>query len=404
MLFDYIAKNNDGQELKGTLEAQDKQAAMTELEKKDLWILSLDESGGSWKLDSEVRIFSWIPARLFNAFLIQLSVMIKSGVSLLEALASLEQGEENVTLKRIVGGVKRDIEKGNSFSDALANYPEHFSPFFINMIRIGETGGVLEEVLVKLASVNQRSVALRNQLFSALTYPALLILVTSGVLGILFGFALPRFAVMFKSANFPLPLPTKIVLGVGDIFKEYYVVFLILLAVGFLLAFLGVVTRTGRWIAGEIALKIPVVRAVVRNYLIVHISESLGLLLGAGVPLLELLGAVESTLTMPTARNTLASMRTFIERGTTMRLALEGNPIFPPMALKLIETGEQTGNLDKMFNEIASYYDDVLQSSIKATLSIIEPLIIFFMAGIVGFIMLAVILPIFQMSQAFRGR
>lgn len=403
MLFEYKARAEDGSELSGTIDAKDKAAVVEELELKKLWIISVDLASRKWNLDSNVEILSWIPANVFNAFLLQLAVMIRSGVTLLDALASLETGETNTTLKRVLGEVRKDIEKGNSFSNALSSHPAVFSPFFVNMIKIGEAGGVLEPILIKLASVNKRSVNLRNQIIGALAYPCFLITVTMVVMGILFGFALPRFAVMFKAANFPLPLPTKIVLGIGTFVKLHLVLLISLAVAFFVLAFLALVTKTGQWIAGEVALRVPVINRVVKSYLVVHISESLGLLLGAGVPLIELLGAVESTISMPTPRRLLASMRTFVERGTTMRLALEGNIIFPQMAMKLIETGEQTGNLDQMFEEIAKYYDEVLQNSIKASLSLLEPLIIFFMAFVVGGIMLSVILPIFQMSQLIKG-
>jgi type IV pilus assembly protein PilC len=403
VLFEYKARSTDGNELKGTIEASDQQAALEILEAKDLWVSSVTEVDQKWSLQTDINLFSYIPASLFNAFLLQLAVMIKSGVTLLDALASLENGETNRSLKYVLGELRKDIEKGNSFSDALSNHPKVFSSFFVNMIRIGEAGGVLEQVLVKLASVNQRSVSLRNQILGALAYPCLLIFVTSCVLAILFGFALPRFAKMFQSANFPLPMPTKIVLSIGTFVEAHFV---LLIGLGIALTIIGILailTRTGRWIAGEVTLRIPVFKSVVKSYLVVHISESLSLLLAAGVPLLELLSAIEATLDMPTAKQTLVSMRTFVERGNTMRLALEGNQIFSPMALKLIETGEKTGNLDQMFEEIANYYDTVLQSSIKAALSVIEPLLIFFLAGVVGGIMLAVILPIFQMSQLFKG-
>ncbi len=244
---------------------------------------------------------------------------------------------------------------------------------------------------------------MRNQILSAVAYPALLLLVVCSVLMILFGFALPRFAAIFKSANFPLPWQTKLVMDIGDFVSGN--LYKVLALGGFLvvLALWMVFAGTGRWIAGEIFLRIPVFRRVVKSFLMVHISEAMGMLLSAGVPLLELLSAIEKTLAMPTARKTLSQMRSFIERGSSMRMALEDDVIFSSMALKLIETGEKTGNLDQMFEEIAAYYDDVLRSSIKAVLSLLEPFLIFIMAGIVGFIIISVILPIFQMSSVFRG-
>lgn len=403
MLFYYRAKNASGAEVTGSLEAVDQQSALSELTERGLWTTTINSQEKKNPLSMEVSFLSWIPNSVFNAFLLQLSIMIRSGVPLIESLASLEQGETNATMKRVITEVRREIEKGNPLSDALSMHPKYFDQFFVNMIRVGETGGVLEKVLIKLSAIRQRTIALRNQIFGALAYPALLVTVLSGVLMILFGFALPRFAGIFKTANFPLPWQTKLVMDIGAFVSEN---FRLLLGAGgiFFIMVLGVIlTGTGRWIAGEIALRIPIIRRVVKSFLTVHISEAMSMLLNAGVPLLELLTSIENTLEMPTARHTLSQMRSFVERGSSMRLALENDKIFSPMSLKLIETGEKTGNLDRMFEEIASYYDNVLQTSIKTVLSLIEPFLIIIMAGIVGFIILAVILPILQMSSVFKG-
>jgi type IV pilus assembly protein PilC len=403
MLFYYKAKNNSGEEVNGSIEAIDQQAAVSELSNRGLWATDITSESRESLLGREVKFLSWVPGSVFNAFLLQLSVMIRSGVPLTESLASLENGETNVSLKRVIQEVRREVEKGNPFSDALSMHPQLFDPFFVNMVRIGETGGVLEQVLIKLAAIRKRSISLRNQILSALAYPALLVVVISVVLTILFGFALPRFAAIFKSANFPLPWQTRFILDAGNLFSNNLnliaagAAFLLLVAVWMLL------TTFGRAIAGEIALRIPILNRVVKSFAMVHISEAMSLLLAAGVPLLELLTSIEKTIAMPSARKTLIQMKAYVERGSSMRLALEDDVIFSSMAKKLIETGEKTGNLDQMFAEIAAYYDEVMQSSIKAVLSLLEPFMIFIMAAIVGFVIIAVILPIFQMSSVFRG-
>ncbi len=403
MLFYYKAKKAGGEEVNGSIEAQDQQAAISELSNRGLWTTTINSESKSSALSMEIGFLTWVPSSIFNAFLLQLAVMIKAGVPLTEALASLENGETNSTLKKTIHSVRREVEKGNPFSDALSMHPALFDPFFVNMVRIGETGGVLEKVLVKLSAIKQRTVSLRNQILSALAYPSLLVVVVCAVLMILFGFALPRFAGVFKSANFPLPWQTKLVMDIGEFVSGNFNAILAVLGVLAFTAIFSVLTGSGRWIAGEVALRLPVFNRVVKSYMMVHISEAMGMLLNAGVPLLELLTSIEKTIEMPTARKTLSQMRTFIERGSSMRLALENDIIFSSMARKLIETGEKTGNLDSMFEEIAAYYDDALQSSIKAVLSLIEPFLIFIMAGIVGFIIISVILPIFQMSGVFRG-
>lgn len=403
MLYYYKAKDSAGEEVTGSIEAPDQDSALQQLSNRGLWPTGISAEKGQSVLAKEIAFLSWVPSGTFNAFLLQLSVMLKSGVPLTEALASLETGETNRTLRNVVQSVRRDVEKGNSFSDALSHHPHLFDAFFVNMVRIGETGGVLEKVLIKLTGIRQRSASLRNQIIGSVAYPAVLMAVVAGVLMLLFSFVLPRFSAMFQSANVPLPWPTELVLNIGDFVQaNFTAVVAVLILTAFTFIF-SILTRTGRWVAAEVALRLPVFNRVVRSFMMVHISEALSMLLNAGVPLLELLSSIEKTLDMPTARNTLSNMRSFVEKGSTMRLSLEGNRIFSPMALKLIETGEKTGNLDDMFEEIASYYDDVLQASIKAVLSLVEPFLIFIMAGVVGFIIFSVILPVVQMSGVFRG-
>jgi type IV pilus assembly protein PilC len=403
MNFFYKARSNEGSEVQGVIDAPNEKAVTQILTEKGLWVTNVSLSSSSFNLHSDVRVLTWIPAATFNGFLIQLAMLIRSGVPLAEALASLETGETQQTFKKILGEVLREVEQGRSFSVALSTHPEVFDPFFIGMIRVAEAGGVLDKVLDKLAKINQRSISMRNQLFGALTYPALLLTVASFVLLILFGYALPRFAGMFITARVALPLPTKILLTISEFASNNLRVLLFLLVGTVVVGLLAIVTRTGRWIGGEIALRIPISGKIVQCYLVVHIAEMLGLLLGAGVPLMELLTAIENTLTMPTARRLLETMRHYVERGSTLRLSLEGNLIFPPMALKLIETGEKTGNLDAMFEEIAGFYDDQLQTAIKAAFSLLEPAMIIFIAGIVGFVVLSVAMPIFQMSALIGG-
>ncbi len=403
MNFQYRARTSEGSEIQGVIEAADERAAMVSLSRQGMFVTKVNTVGSGLGLRTEISLFTWIPDAVFNTFLIQLSVLIKSGVPFAESLASLVAGETHRVFRRILGDVLREVEQGRPFSVALGTHPEVFNQFFIGMVNIAETGGVLDKVLNKLAKINQRSLSLRNQIIGALAYPALLLAVTAAVLLVLFGYSLPRFAGIFAASKVAIPLPTQILLGISDFAsKNLESLFGILGGIIFLFI-IAALTQTGRWIAGEIALRLPVTGTVVQSYLVVHISEMLGLLLSAGVPLLELLASVEGTLTMPTGRRLIENMRSYIERGSTIRLSLEGNIIFPPLALKLVETGEKTGNLDRMFEEISAYYDENLQMAIRAAIGLIEPMMLIFISGIVGFIMISVAMPIFQMSQLIGG-
>jgi type IV pilus assembly protein PilC len=273
-----------------------------------------------------------------------------------------------------------------------------FDKFTVAMVRVGETGGVLEQVLVKLAASSKRRTALKGQIIGALAYPCVLLIVAGIVLLVLMGFAVPRFADLFAKAGLELPIATKILISVSNFVSTNWIAVLVGFVVFIVLLVYYAITESGRNTLVETSLSIPVIRDVTKRYFVVQISESMGLLLQAGVPLRELLLAIENTMTIPTPKATVQKMKQYIDQGSNLKTALENDPIFPPMAQKLIETGETTGTMDSMFNEIATYYDEQLNAAIKAALSIMEPCLIVIMAVLVGFIMIAVFIPLFKMS------
>lgn len=395
--FTYQAKDAEGKQINGTIESADESSAVQELGNQGLLVSSLEEvSGGG--LDTEIKFFTGVPAETMTTFLLQLSIMIKCGVNLAEALQSIEHGEENVTFKKIIGEVRGKVYAGQSFSEALAAHPDVFDRFLVAMIRVGETGGVLEQVLAKLSSSSKRQMALRNQIIGALAYPAVLFSVAGVVLLVLMGFAVPRFAEMFLKAGIELPVTTRILITVsefvsGNLYQVIAGAFLLLVVF-----MASLFTGEGRKAVGELALQVPIMRPVMQRYFVVQIAEAMSLLLAAGVPLRELLLAIEGTMTLPTPKAVVTRMREFIDQGGSLKQALEGGPIFPTMAVKLIETGEVTGSLDSMFGEVASYYDDQLQAAIRSALSMLEPILIAMMAVVVGFIMLSIFIPLFKMS------
>jgi len=395
--YSYQAKNADGKLIRGTIDSTDESSAINELGNQGLLVSSLEEvTGGA--LDAEISFFSGVSAETMSTFLLQLSIMIKCGVNLAEALQSLEHGEENVTFKKILGEVRAKVYGGQSFSEALAAHPDVFDRFLVAMIRVGETGGVLEQVLAKLSSSSKRQMALRNQILGALAYPAVLFSVAGVVLLILMGFAVPRFAELFLKAGIELPITTRILITVSDFVSGnlYQVIAGVFLLIVVFVA--SLFTNEGRKTVGELALQMPIMHPVMQRYYVVQIAEAMSLLLAAGVPLRELLLAIEGTMTLPTPKAVVSRMREFIDQGGSLKQALEDGPIFPTMAVKLIETGEVTGSLDSMFGEVASYYDDQLQTAIKSALSMLEPILIAMMAVVVGFIMLSIFIPLFKMS------
>lgn len=398
--YKYQAQSSNGTLVTDRIEANNQSDALAILQDNGLLINSIEEEKEDEStLNSDINIFSRnISAETISTFLVQLSIMVKCGVSLSEALNSLANGEENPRFKDCLYDLQNKVFNGASFSEALSYHFDIFDKFTVAMIRVGETGGVLEQVLVKLAASSKRQVALRNQILGALAYPSVLMIVAGVVLIVLMGFAVPRFADLFLKAGMELPLATKMLISMSTFMGEHFVGIIIGFFAAVLLVAYYVLTGSGKRNLCEISLMIPVIKNVTKRYFCVQISESMGLLLQAGVPLRELLTAIENTQTVPTPKATVARMKESIDQGNSLKSALEKDPIFPPMAQKLIETGETTGTMDTMFNEIATYYDEQLNQAIKAALSVMEPCLIACMAVIVGFIMLAVFIPLFKMS------
>lgn len=398
--FKYQAKDPEGKIITDNIEAQDQAAAINALTSKGYMITSISEAKAEGEtLDTDINPFNRrISGETLSTFLIQLSIMIKCGVNLAEALQSLEHGEENPKFKECIADVRSRVYNGASFSEALSHHLDIFDKFTVAMIKVGETGGVLEKVLVKLAASSKRQQALKGQILGALAYPSVLIFVATVVLIVLMGFAVPRFADLFAKAGMELPWATKVLIGLSNFMSTNIwgvIICFILAIIGFIYY---AMTESGRNNICEFSLKVPVIKNVTKRYFVVQISESMGLLLQAGVPLRELLVAIENTMSLPTPRATVVKMRDFIDQGSNLKAALENDPIFPPMAQKLIETGETTGTMDQMFAEIAAYYDEQLNAAIKAALSVLEPCLIAGMAVLVGFIMIAVFIPLFKMS------
>lgn len=398
--FEFKAKDIDGNSISDKIEAADEASAKSLLDSKGYFVISIKEITETPPLlDLDLNFFKGkINAETLSTFLIQLSIMIKSGVSLGEALLSLEHGEENPRFKKCIDDMRNSVYNGASFSEALSQHMDIFDKFTVSMVRVGETGGVLEQVLVKLAASSKRGMMLKSQILGALAYPSVLLFVATIVLVVLMGYAVPRFADMFLKAGLPLPLPTKILIAISTFMNDHFTAIIVGIVLFLIFGIYYVLTEDGRNNLAEISLKIPVFKSVTQRYFVVQISESMGLLLQAGVPFRELLNAIEGTISIPTPKATIQKMKDYIDQGSNLKAALENDPIFPPMAQKLIETGETTGSLDTMFNEIASYYDDQLNQAIKAALSVIEPILIAGMAVLVGFIMLAVFIPLFKMS------
>ncbi len=332
----------------------------------------------------------------------QLASMIGSGVSLPNSLRILCEQLENKRLKRIIEEVHTDIRGGATFSDALGKHPAAFSTLFVNMVRAGETAGNLEEVLSRLASSIEKEADLKQKITTALFYPIILLVVGFLVIIFVITGVLPAFIKIFTEANIPLPLPTMILSVANNVIRGYWL-YLLIGAIGIYLA-LNYYNRTpaGKATVDRIKLSIPVWGVLIRKVTIARMCRTLAALVSSGVPMLQALETLESTIDNVVIASVIRNVYESVSKGETISEPLKVSGEFPPMPVHMIAIGEETGALDTLLNKVADYYELESDYSIKRLTALLEPIFLIIIGGMVGFIFASIILPIFRMVGTLR--
>ena len=329
----------------------------------------------------------------------QLATMIDAGIPLVQALGILGEQIENRILKNVVSGVKQDIESGMSFYDALAQHPNIFSEFFINMARAGEASGMLNEVLDRVATYLEKSAALARKVISSLIYPAVVVSMSIIITAVLLLKVVPTFKGIFDILGGELPLPTRILIGTSDFLQRYF-----LLAAGALVILVFILqryinTEKGRYAFDLRKLKIPILGPLFVKVAVAKFSRTFSTLARSGVSVLNALEIVGKTSGNKVIEKSVNDCRSAVRDGEPIAQPLSQGRVFPPMVCRMISVGEQTGQLEKMLGKIADFYEDQVDAAVAGLTSMIEPLVIAFLGIIIGGIVISLFLPIFQISQ-----
>jgi type IV pilus assembly protein PilC len=393
----YVFKALDGTggKAKGEVEADSKQAVSDQLKQRGLIVLDISDKHSSPALSMQFmkRV---TPAEL-AIFSRQLSTMISSGMSILRALYVLEDQTEGDYLKETIIAVRKDVEAGLSLSDSMARHPKVFNPLFVAMTQAGEMGGVLEDALIRVANQLQKDAALRRQIKSAMIYPVLVIIFAVGVMMALVAFLVPVFVGVFKQFGGELPAMTKISVFLSEVVTGYW--WAVFGSMGLIMfTFINwKKTSWGRKQWDHFRLHIPMkIGAIVQQIAVARWSRTLASLTGAGVPLLlalEITGRTGGNVAVEEAMDGVISS---VKRGGTIAAPLAQAPLFPAMVTHMVGVGEETGALDQMLDRIAEFYEEQVEASVKSLTSIIEPIMIIFIGGIVGFIVISMYLPRFE--------
>ncbi|MBI4115831.1 MAG: type II secretion system F family protein [Candidatus Omnitrophica bacterium] len=406
--FEYLVKNVQGQDETGVEEATDTDALVQSLRRQGYLIVRINEvkkrkflsialgigkSGGKAgriKIDDLVILSR------------QLATLVGAGVPLLQSLEVLGEQTEKAQLKNVIKVIHDDVQSGKSFSEGLEKHPNVFPFLFIHMVRAGETSGHLEEILDRLATYMEKTSALQKKIHSALTYPAVVsamaILITVGMLT----FIIPKFADIFLSLNAPLPTPTLLLIGLSKFVRSNILLLVGLTIVAFFGFFQWKKTKGGRFLWDGLKLKMPVFGPLFLKVAVSKFSRTLATLVKSGVPILTSLEVVAATSGNAQLERLILSLRTSVSKGESLSGPLSKSPLLPPMVVRMIAVGEETGELETMLIKIADFYDTQVDSTVASLTSLIEPLVIAFLGIVIGGIVIAMFLPILTLTQAIK--
>ncbi|MEP6958500.1 MAG: type II secretion system F family protein [Nitrospirota bacterium] len=401
--FAYVGRTRSGAVKKGELSAKTRDEAVNQLRKQSVVVTSLEEKkGGAGKFDLSF-LGSGLTDKDLVVFTRQFGTMINAGLPLVQCLEILSTQSENKVLRETIGEVKTQVEAGSTFSDALRRFPKIFDDLYVNLVHAGEVGGLLDTILTRLAVYIEKAMKLKGQIKSAMIYPLTIMGVAVAVITILMLFVIPIFAKMFlelSGGKVALPGPTQLVIDISNFFIAYWYVILGAI-VGIIVGvkkYYG--TVQGRLVIDKLLLKLPVIGDLIRKASVAKFTRTLGTLLSSGVPLLDGMSICAKTSGNKVVEGTLLDARLSISGGKTIADPLAASGVFPKMVTHMIAVGESTGALDAMLGKIADFYEDEVDQAVTSLTALLEPAMMVFLGIVIGFIVIAMYLPIFKMASA----
>lgn len=393
--FKYTVRDKTGKVVSGRLEGESRDAVAVKLRQMGYIVLDLSED--RLAALNKIQFGTSVKTKDITVFARQFATMINAGLSLTKCLAILADQSDSKELREVIAQVGRDVEAGQSLSDAMAKHPKIFPPIFINMVRAGETGGVLDEVLLRVADHFENDARLKGRIKSAMTYPVAMAVLVFLVLVAMMIFVVPTFQKMFADMGGTLPLPTQILVNISEGARGLPgLITLIAVIVGTIAFNMWKSTDAGRLIWDGIKLRMPIVGPLVRKMSLARFTRTFGTLVAAGVPILSALDIVADTSGNEVVAQAVKKVRSAIKEGETIAKPLGENPLFPSMLVQMIAVGEETGALDAMLTKIADFYDEEVSTTVDGLTSVIEPLMMATLAVVVGGIVIALYMPMFQ--------
>lgn len=392
----WSGKTRDGKRQKGELAAKNKDEVISIMRKQNIMITSVTTR--SKKLSIKLPFGSKVGDKDIAVFTRQFATMIDAGLPLVQCLDILSKQADNKTFASAINEIRQDVEAGSTYADALKKHPAVFGDLYVNMVAAGELGGILDTILNRLSKYIEKNIRLKRQVKAALFYPATIVAVAFIVIVVLLVYVIPIFAKMFTDFGGTLPAPTRMVIGASNFMRSNILIIIGIIVAAIFGARKYYKTQNGRLVVDNIVLKMPVFGMLARKISVAKFTRTLGTLISSGVPILDGLEIVAKTSGNKVVENAIYATRQSISEGKTLSEPLETTKVFPPMVVQMIAVGETTGALDAMLSKIADFYDEEVDSTVGILTSLLEPILMIFLGIVIGFIVVAMYLPIFKMA------
>jgi type IV pilus assembly protein PilC len=399
--YDYKVRDRTGGMVTGQLVGDSETLVLQRLREMGMTPVEVKKAGTGMKMEINLRP-GRVKLKTIAVFCRQFATMVNSGLPILRALSILADQTDNQELQKVLVQSRTDVEQGSSLSAALARHPKVFNNLFISMIKAGETGGVLDDVLLSLADQIEREVQLRRQIKSAMTYPVVVVAMVMLILAAMLLFVVPQFESIYANLGGTLPLPTRILLGVSTAVRTYW--YMVLLG-GIVFSFLFrryKRTDNGRARVDALKLKVPVFGALFHKVALARFAATLGMLLRSGVPILQALDNVKDTVNNRVIGDAVDDVKTSVREGESIATPLGKHRVFTPMIVQMMAVGEETGAVDTMLDKVAEFYNSEVTASVEALTSLIEPLLIAFIGAAVGAAVIALYMPMFNVINLIK--
>ena len=399
--YDYKVRDRIGNVVTGQLVGDNETLVLQKLREMGMTPVEVKQHKDGLKMEINLR-----PGRVklkeLSIFCRQFATMVNSGLPILRALAILSEQTESKELQKVLLGTRLDVEQGASLSGAMAKYPKAFNDLFIAMVKAGETGGVLDTVLLNLADMIENEVELRRKIKSAMTYPVAVVCMVVLIMSAMLLFVVPQFQTIYASLGGQLPLPTQILLSASKIVRTYWWVVMAASIGGTIALRRFKKTPAGRLQVDRVKLKAPVFGPLFQKVALARMSSTFGMLLTAGVPILQALDIVKDTVNNKVMSAALEEVKVSVREGESIARPLAKHGVFPPMVVQMIAVGEETGGVDTMLEKVSAFYTSEVEATVDALTSLIEPLLIAFIGGAVGAAVIALYMPMFNIIKIIK--